>query len=52
MEKTYKDGYVEGVKAAVKIIKDAEKNPDDMTRLSLKVTDELNKLTRFNHGCN
>lgn len=52
MEKTYRDGYVEGVKEAVKIIMDAERNPEDMTRLSMKVTEELKKLTGYNRGCN
>lgn len=49
MEKTYKDGYVEGVKDAIKVITTAEKNPQDMTRLSIKVTAELKKLTGISH---
>lgn len=51
-KKTYKDGYIEGVNEVVKIIRDAEKNPDDMTRLSLFVTKKLQELTGYNHGCN
>lgn len=47
MDKTYKDGYVEGVKEAVKVIMEAEKNPNDMTRLSMSVTDKLKKLTGY-----
>lgn len=50
--KTYKDGYAEGVKEALQIIRDAEKDPDDMTRLSLRVTRKLQELTGLNHGCN
>lgn len=50
MEKTYKDGYIEGVETALKIIKDAERDPKDMTRLSLLVTRRLEEL-KGNHGC-
>ena len=44
MEKTYKDGYLEGVEDALKIIRDAERDPKDMTRLSLMVTRKLEEL--------
>lgn len=49
---TNKDYYVQGVNDAIKVIKEAEKNPDDQTKLSLKVGKELEKLKKFNHGCN
>ena len=45
-KKTYKDGYVEGVKDAIDIIKAAERDPADMTRLSLIVTRQLEALIR------
>ena len=51
-KKTYKDGYVEGVTSALKIIKDAERDPEDMTRLSLLVERKLNELLGYEHGCN
>lgn len=51
-KKTYKDGYAEGVQDAINIIRDAERDPKDMTRLSLLVTRKLQELTGYNHGCN
>ena len=51
-KKTYKDGYAEGVRDAINIIKEAERNPKDMTRLSLLVTRKLQGLKEYDHGCN
>lgn len=51
-KKTYRDGYTEGVQDAINIIREAEKDPKDMTRLSLLVTRKLQELTGYNHGCN
>lgn len=51
-KKTYRDGYSEGVRDAIKIIRDAEKDPKDMTRLSLLVTRKLQGLKEYDHGCN
>lgn len=46
MEKTYKDGYVEGVKDALKMIKDSERNPKEQTRLSLGLEKRLQGLIK------
>lgn len=49
---TYKDGFMDCLSEVVNILKDAEKNPDDITRLSRGVETKLKQLKEYNHGCN
>ena len=49
---TYKQGYLDALDDVVKILSDAEKNPDDITRLSRGVEVKLLELKGINHGCN
>lgn len=43
-DKGLKDGYIKGVKAAEEILKKCEKDPKDITRLSLLVLKEIDAL--------
>ena len=43
-EKGEQAGFEKGVKTACRIIKDCERDPKDITKLSLKVISELSKL--------
>ena len=43
-EKGVADGIKKGALMAVAVLKACERDPKDMTRLSLKVTEKLNKL--------
>lgn len=43
-EKGIRDGFLKGIEAAEKVLHDCEKDPQDMTRLSLKVSQELASL--------
>jgi hypothetical protein len=49
---TYKEGFVDCWNEVVNILKEAEKNPDDITRLSRGVETKLKQLKEYNHGCN
>lgn len=49
---TYKDGYIACLNDVINLISEAEKDPKDITRLSMKVTSGLRKLKEYNHGCN
>ena len=45
-EKGMKEGFEKGVKAASQVIKDCERDPKDMTKLSLKVNQRLESLLK------
>lgn len=45
-KKGEKAGFIEGVKAATEVIKTYERDPEDMTRVSLVVNRELDALLR------
>lgn len=45
-EKGEKIGFKKGVKAASQVIKDCERDPRDMTKLSLKVNQRLESLLK------
>lgn len=49
---TYKDGFVDCLNEVTAILKDAERNPDDITRLSRGVETKLKQLKEYDHGCN
>lgn len=49
---TYKDGYMDCLNEVVKVLSNAEKDPKDITRLSMKVTTALMHMKEYNHGCN
>ena len=49
---TYKEGFVDCWNEVVNILKEAEKNPDDIRRLSRGVETKLKQLKEYDHGCN